>query len=610
MSELTTICFPTMSVPSTPWQAPQPSTIGKLSPAELEPVLKRLLECPSFLTPVLASQTAAAISELDEDSRPDTFEGLLDVARYCIDDDPGWDLEERRQLVGGHPPIGTKLTPGSLSEESRREQLKGGEADQETMDRLARLNALYNKRYPGLAFVTFVAGRPRAVVADELGKLLGPETVDAKVKAESFPDTLVFKKGSKEWLAEYERGYDALWQIAFDRAGKMAQGQPANTGAAAPTAGAGAVALAAAAPDPTAVATATGKNEKREEPFISLATFRMLALSSPVLESFFERDLSTSFQLSAPERSESGGAFAWHAAPLLPNSPRAIPGADGASLYSAAAGGGSGNVGSAMGGAISHASYSKDVTTGARGKVVGFLGGLLGEEGKAKMTQLADSVAQRLQTHTVTGPVPSFGRDRTLDGMVMDTAELRDAEERRRRQAADERKASFGARLAGVVRGTPASANASPPGADAAVPRLDDAPRGRKATRGKHEKTMLVVEDDALRSAAGKRASMRATDLAQLGPGAAVEALRLAATQERSHFVIDEVGDARGGGGGGGAGGGAGDADAEVEAEAEELGMDDAVAGAIAAAPDEAGRLEGKEAQLAKGEWPCAAVRG
>ncbi len=36
--------------------------------------------------------------------------------------------------------------------------------------------------------------------------------------------------------------------------------------------------------------------------------------------------------------------------------------------------------------------------------MVGFLGNLLGEEGKAKMNQLADQVGQRLQTHTVTGP--------------------------------------------------------------------------------------------------------------------------------------------------------------------------------------------------------------
>ena len=118
---------------SAPWHPPPPSSIGTLSPTALEPILSRLLECPSSLTPTLASQCAAAISELDAESRPDGFEGLLDVARYCVEDDPGWSMEDRKELVGGHPRIGAPLKQGQISEESRKEQTKGGDVDEATL---------------------------------------------------------------------------------------------------------------------------------------------------------------------------------------------------------------------------------------------------------------------------------------------------------------------------------------------------------------------------------------------------------------------------------------------------------------------------------------------
>lgn len=86
---------------------------------------------------------------------------------------------------------------------------------------LERLNDLYEQRYPGLAFVTHVAGRSRSVVADELQDLLGPEVVDPSISPLAFPTRLVIPEGTPLWRVELERGYDALWRIALDRAGKM-----------------------------------------------------------------------------------------------------------------------------------------------------------------------------------------------------------------------------------------------------------------------------------------------------------------------------------------------------------------------------------------------------
>ena len=447
---------------------------------------------------------------------------------------------------------------------------------------LARLNDLYEKRFPGLAFVTYVAGRPRAAVADELEQLLGKEVTDSKVDPNAFPSKLVFKEESKQWHEEFTRGLDALWQIANDRASKM----EAKSAEPAPSS-------APSKADPATVQPPqSSADEKKEEAFISLATFRMLALSSPVLESFFEKDLGASFQLAPADRSESGGAFSWHSAPALPNSPRSIPGADRA----------------AQSAGIANASYSKDVTTGARGKVIGFLGGLMGEEGKAKMNALADTVGQRLQTHTVSGPVPSFGRARTLDGTNMDTAELREKDEERKRTAAEERKATFGARLAGIVRKTSAAVpplSSGESGAYSQVPgsaslqntgMLPPDTPSRPAEEEAEDERGRSSSRDAARQA--KRASMRATDISSAGPNAAVEALRQAATLERSHFTIDEIG----------AGNGVGMEDEEEGEEELSIAQEGAEAGSEG--PKEGGRLEGKEAQLAKGEFDaCASER-
>ncbi|PWN52766.1 hypothetical protein IE53DRAFT_384779 [Violaceomyces palustris] len=546
----------------------KPSHIPNASPEQLAPVLLRLLECPTQLLPTLSQQCHLAIAELPLEDRPTSYEGLIDVARFCVDDEPGWEVDQKAMFVGGHPRIGAPLVANAqLSEESRKEQLKGGQADPETLERLARLNSIYEARFPGLRFVTYVAGRSRALVADEMEQILGPEISKLADTSQLAPD-FVRPQGSVEWDAELERGSDALWEIAVDRAGKLS------------------IEVDSASKDskekeeedvpppmlpdssPGADAHEKALNQDREGndskqpvgqdvPFLSLATFRMLALSSPVLESFFEKDLSASFYLDPAEKSQSGGAYAWHTAPNLPGAPRAVPGAstkDGTS------------------GTATEASYSKDVTTGARGKVVGFLGGLLGEEGKAKMNQLADQVGQRLQTHTVTGPKPSFGRKETLDGGKMDTQELRDKEAEERRKANEERKFSLGSRLAGALRSQP---RAELDGRSPSNPEKDSASNAGASADEK----------------ARKRQSLRGTDISITGPMGAAETLRAAQeslVQERPAFVIDEVGEP---------GDEDGDAEADGEVVDDEIGMED-----VHAAEDEerAGLLKGKEAQMAK----------
>ncbi|PWY98366.1 hypothetical protein BCV70DRAFT_165033 [Testicularia cyperi] len=532
----------------------EPSRIPSATPDQLAPILLRLLESPKDLLPDLSTQCAAAIADLPEDSRPETYEGLLDVARFCVEEEPGWEAERRAQFIGGHPRIGAPLTApvSELSEESRKEQMKGGQADPATLERLARLNAIYEARYPGLRFVTYVAGRSRAVVADEIEGILGPSISGLK-DAKDLPTSDVRDQSTEEWQSELDRASDALWEIAVDRAGKLVK--DATAGSAKEDVSAEGKSAAAKSTDADAIG--------QDVPFLSLATFRMLVLSSPVLESFFKTDLTNSFYLEPVERSQSGGAYAWHTAPNLPGAPRAVPGASKEASWT-----------------TSEASYSRDVTTGARGKVVGFLGNLLGEEGKAKMNQLADQVGQRLQTHTVTGPKPSFGRNSTLDGGKMDTQELREKEAEERKRAAEERKSTLGSRLVNALRAPPRTPSSNDLRAEAAAAAADG-DRGRTLQK---QPSISEATDRA-----NKRMSLRGTDLSMAGPKAAAEALRAAQEallQERPAFVIDEVG-----------------ANGEEEEEEAEGGAEEELGEAVdhAAGHEEAeGLVKGKEAQMAK----------
>lgn len=112
-----------------------PGEIPTATPEQLSPILLRLLECPKELLPDLASQSAAAIADLPEDARPESYEGLLDVARFCVEDEPGWEVDRRAKFIGGHPRIGAPLNAptSELSEESRKEQMKGGQVDPATL---------------------------------------------------------------------------------------------------------------------------------------------------------------------------------------------------------------------------------------------------------------------------------------------------------------------------------------------------------------------------------------------------------------------------------------------------------------------------------------------
>lgn len=78
------------------------------------------------------------------------------------------------------------------------------------------MNGLYEKRYPQLRYVTFVNGRSRAEIADELAEQLGDVLhLQDKGKVAEIP------AGSAEWTQELDRGIRDVFEIAKARLKSM-----------------------------------------------------------------------------------------------------------------------------------------------------------------------------------------------------------------------------------------------------------------------------------------------------------------------------------------------------------------------------------------------------
>jgi 2-oxo-4-hydroxy-4-carboxy--5-ureidoimidazoline (OHCU) decarboxylase len=119
----------------------------------------------------------------------------------------------RAAFIAAHPRIGAPH--GTLSALSATEQAAHA-APAAVLARLAHLNACYERVFPGLVFVTFVAGRPRAAVAAELEDVLAlPHGLAPDAPA---LDTLApVRVGGAEWTAELDRAVEDVGRIALAR---------------------------------------------------------------------------------------------------------------------------------------------------------------------------------------------------------------------------------------------------------------------------------------------------------------------------------------------------------------------------------------------------------
>jgi 2-oxo-4-hydroxy-4-carboxy--5-ureidoimidazoline (OHCU) decarboxylase len=96
-----------------------------------------------------------------EHEEVDSYEQLVNRAERLA---KGLPEKEQIELLDAHPRIGA--APNSVSSTSYREQgYDGDPGTAELQGRLERLNDEYERQF-GFRFVVFVAGRPRAEIAD------------------------------------------------------------------------------------------------------------------------------------------------------------------------------------------------------------------------------------------------------------------------------------------------------------------------------------------------------------------------------------------------------------------------------------------------------------
>ncbi|PRT57085.1 hypothetical protein B9G98_04705 [Wickerhamiella sorbophila] len=95
-------------------------------------------------------------------------------------------------IIAAHPRLGAKKVDSALSQ---AEQASLQTASARETEQLAELNAEYERTFPGLRYVVFVAGRPRSVIMDDMRERIAKKDIEA----------------------EKRTAFDAMCDIALDR---------------------------------------------------------------------------------------------------------------------------------------------------------------------------------------------------------------------------------------------------------------------------------------------------------------------------------------------------------------------------------------------------------
>ncbi|KAJ7743085.1 Oxo-4-hydroxy-4-carboxy-5-ureidoimidazoline decarboxylase [Mycena metata] len=141
-------------------------SIDAVDEAQIAHVLSILLE-PS---PILFSTLVPTfIASLSSGTRFASYSELIDAAIVQVS---SWDLPLRAQFIEGHPRIGETKNLSALSAKEQGATPTVAPTPPEVLARLAHLNACYERRYPGLRYITFVNGRSRAAIALEMEDIL------------------------------------------------------------------------------------------------------------------------------------------------------------------------------------------------------------------------------------------------------------------------------------------------------------------------------------------------------------------------------------------------------------------------------------------------------
>lgn len=179
--------------------------IATLDPSNLGSVLAVLFEPSDILTSLAPSLASAAPFASDTD--------LIDAAVQRVGDLP---LPQRAQFIAGHPRIGETKNLSALSAKEQGATPAVAPTPPGVLARLAHLNACYERRYPGLRYITFVNGRTRAAIALEMEDALGiPHSLSPdQPPIEEFASV---ESSSEAFRAELDRAVADVGRIAKGR---------------------------------------------------------------------------------------------------------------------------------------------------------------------------------------------------------------------------------------------------------------------------------------------------------------------------------------------------------------------------------------------------------
>jgi len=151
-----------------------------------------------------------ATAFLDVQSPPRLPGTLLWSAENVI---RAWPVADQASFIHGHPRIGEIAHLSVLSAQEQAHKA----TPQHVLDRLGYLNEEYERRYPGLRYITFVNGRSRAEIATEMEQKLGLQAGETALLSQS----TVFQVASPQWSAELDRALKDIALIALSRSKNM-----------------------------------------------------------------------------------------------------------------------------------------------------------------------------------------------------------------------------------------------------------------------------------------------------------------------------------------------------------------------------------------------------
>ncbi|RDB23613.1 putative allantoinase 1 [Hypsizygus marmoreus] len=173
--------------------------------------LSILFESSPVLITTLEPQLAQSLSNA---SSVTSYSELIDTALEAI---ASWDVSSQSGFIAGHPRIGETKNLSSLSAKEQGGIHPGiAPTPPEVLARLAHLNACYEAKYPGLRYITFVNGRTRRAIAEEMEDVLGFEH-SLSPNEPGVSSLMPVEVNGEEWIAELQRAIQDIGRIAKSR---------------------------------------------------------------------------------------------------------------------------------------------------------------------------------------------------------------------------------------------------------------------------------------------------------------------------------------------------------------------------------------------------------